>query len=195
MIYDELATELEEAWTKVGLHEHLVVESIVPDVLERAYRAELFPDPPESFMPEAAPPWVEVSFSWRAEHQVYSERSEGRSISLELAWTYTVDVRSQADRNDTELIRAFHAAVHVALQRITPDIPQETEYVAVEVRRGYRSIHTNPTLAYVQMIGTNVTDLGNLWDVASTKDLRGILHSECSLVMSVLQSLKEVFVQ
>ena len=195
MTYDELAAELEEAWNKAGLHEHLVAESIVPDVLERVYRAELFPDHPEAFPADRTPPWVEVSFQWTADHQVFVDDSEGSSISLELAWTYTADVRSELDRDNTELIRTFQAAVDTALEGRAETIPQGAEYIAVEVRRGYRSIHTHPTLAYVQMIGTNMTDLGHLWNEGATKELRSVLQSECMLVAAILQNLKKVFVK
>lgn len=192
-MYDELAAELEAAWIKAGLHEHLVVESIVPDVLERVYRAELFPDDPEAFTTETTPPWVEVSFQWTVKHQVFLEKSEGSPVPLTLAWTYTADVRSELDRSDSELIRSFQDAVGSALQDKLEAISQEAEYLAVEVRRGYRSIHTHPTLTYVQMIGTNVTDVGHLWSEGAAKDLRSVFQSECALVASILQSLKEVF--
>ncbi|HEX9441873.1 MAG TPA: hypothetical protein VF909_19455, partial [Roseiflexaceae bacterium] len=107
--YDELAAGLEDAWMLAGLHDHLLAESVQADTLERSYRVELFPEHPEPLTEGVSPPWVELSFIWTPAHQLHSE---GREISpglLELAWTYTVDVRSQADRNDVDLTRAFNA--------------------------------------------------------------------------------------
>ncbi|MEM8529821.1 MAG: hypothetical protein AAGF95_03205 [Chloroflexota bacterium] len=193
MTYDEFAAELEAAWIKAGLHEHLVVESIVPDVFERVYRAELFPDHPESFTAETTPPWVEVSFHWTVKHQVHLEESERESVPLALAWTYTADVRSALDKSDSELIRLFRDAVNSALQGRLDAVSQEAEYIAVEVRRGYRSVHTQPALAYVQLVGTNVTDIGPFWSAGAVKDIRRVFQSECILVAAILQSLKEVF--
>src|SRR5262245_27192897 len=127
-----------------GLHEHLLAESVLPDSLDRIYRVELFPEHPEPLTEGVSPPWVERSYTWTPAHQLHSE---GREISpgpLELAWTYTVDVREKADRSDIDLTRAFHAAVRLALRRAAPDLPVPAEYVALEVRRGYRSSNDKP---------------------------------------------------
>jgi hypothetical protein len=159
--YEELAVGLEEAWLLAGLHEHAIVESIQPGTLDRVYRAELFPEHPEPIGEGWSPPWVELNLVWTAAHQLFSE---GRDITpgpLELAWTYTVDVRS-FDRSDVELLRAFNSAVRAALRRVMPDFPPPADYIAVEIRRGYR-IDDKPSLVYLQIVGTNVTDLSDLW--------------------------------
>ena len=176
-----------------GLHDHLLAESVQPDTLERIYRVELFPEHPEPLTEGTSPPWVELSFTWTPAHQLHSE---GREISpgvLELAWTYTVDVRSQGDRGDVDLTRGFNAAVRAALRRAAPDMPTPTEYIAVEVRRGYRSSGERPTLAYVQLVGTNVTDLGDLWSERTPEALREALREELIIVASLLHSLGETF--
>lgn len=191
--YDEVAAGLEEAWLMAGLHEHLVVESIVPESLERVYRAELFPEHDEPVSAGNMPPWVEVTLTWTAAQQLFAE---GREISpgvLELGWTYTVDVRAQAERSDLELTRAFHAAVRVALRRVSPDLPTSGEYVAVEVRRGYRSNGDRPMLAYTQLVGTNVTDLGDMWSDRRPNALREALRDELLLVAALLHALGETF--
>ena len=187
--YEELAAGLEDAWLMAGLHEHALYESIHPETLDRAYRVELFPEHPEPLTEGTSPPWVELSFSWTPAHQLYSE---GREISpgvLELAWTYTVDVRGASDRSDIDLVRAFNGAVRAALRRVSPDMPSPAEYIAVEVRRGYRSSTDKPTLAYTQIIGTNVTDLSDLWGSRSPDALR----DELLIVAALLHALAESF--
>lgn len=191
--YEELAAGLEDAWLMAGLHEHLFAESVLPDSLERTYRVELFPEHPEPLTDGMSPPWVELSFTWTAAHQL---RAEGRDISpgiLELAWTYTTDVRALSDRSDIDLTRAFNAAVRTALRRAAPDMPLPAEYIAVEVRRGYRTSGDKPTLAYVQLVGTNVTDLGDLWDDRSSDALREALREELIIVAALLHALGETF--
>ena len=191
--YDELAAGLEDAWVLAGLHDHLLVESVQPDTFDRTYRVKLFPEHPEPLTEGTSPPWVELSFTWTAAHQLFSE---GREISpglLELAWTYTVDVRGQNDRGDIDLVRGFNAAVRAALRRAAPDMPAPVEYIAVEVRRGYRSSADKPALAYVQLVGTNVTDLGDLWSDRSPESLREALREELLIVSSLLHSLGESF--
>ncbi len=193
IIYDELAAGLEDAWLLAGLHDHLLVESVQPDTLERIYRVELFPEHTEPLTEGSSPPWVELSFTWTAAHQLHSE---GREISpgpLELSWTYTVDVREQAERSDIDLTRAFNAAVRAALRRAAPDLPTPAEYVAVEVRRGYRTGSDKPVLAYVQLVGTNVTDLGDLWGERSPEALREALRDELVIVAALLHALGETF--
>ena len=108
--YDELAAGLEDAWLLAGLHDHLLAESVLPDSLERVYRVELFPEHPEPLSEGISPPWVELSFTWTPAHQLHSEGRELSPGILELAWTYTVDVRGQGDRSDIELTRAFNAS-------------------------------------------------------------------------------------
>src|SRR5689334_24577442 len=145
-----------------GLHEHLLIESLIPDTLERTYRVELFPEHPEPLTESVSPPWVEMTYTWTAAHQLHSEGHEVSPGPLELSWTYTVDIYDKSDRNDMELTRAFNAAVRTALRRAAPDMSSPAEYVAIEVRRGYRSSGDKPAPAYVQLVGTNVTDLGDL---------------------------------
>lgn len=191
--YDELAAGLEDAWNIAGLHEHLIVESIVPETLERIYRAELFPEHPEPMTAGVSPPWVEVSFTWTPAHQIFSDGGEVTPGALELSWTYTVDVRTQLDRGDIDLTRAFNAAVRAALRRVAPDMSTVMEYIAVEVRRGYRSSGDRPTVAYVQMIGTNVTDLADLWAEPGADTLREALRDELVIVAALLRGLAETF--
>jgi hypothetical protein len=189
--YEELAAGLEEAWLIAGLHEHAVIESIQPETLDRTYRAELFPEHPEPISEGGSPPWVELNLVWTAAHQLYSE---GRDIApgpLELAWTYTIDIRS-FDRSDAELIRAFNGAVRAALRRVAPDLPPPSDYIAVEIRRGYR-IDDKPSPVYVQIIGTNVTDLSDLWGQRSSEALRDVLRGELLIVATLLHSLGETF--
>jgi len=191
--YDELAAGLEDAWILAGLHDHLLVESVQPDTLERIYRVELFPEHPEPLTEGTSPPWVELSFTWTPAQQLHSE---GREISpgvLELAWTFTVDVRDQSDRTDADLTRAFNAAVRSALRRAAPDMPSPNEYIAIEVRRGYRTSGEKPTLAYIQMVGTNVTDLGDLWADRTPDTLREALRDELIIVAALLHALGETF--
>lgn len=191
--YDELAAGLEDAWLMAGLHEHLLAESIVPETLDRAYRAELFPEHPEPLTESVSPPWVEVSFTWNAAHQLHSEGHQVPPGVTELAWTYTIDVRAQGDRSDVELTRAFNAAVRSALRRVAPDLATAAEYIAVEVRRGYRMNGDRPTLAYVQLVGTNVTDLGDLWANRQPESLREALRDELIIVAALLHALGETF--
>lgn len=189
--YEELAAGLEEAWLIAGLHEHAVVESIQPETLDRTYRAELFPEHSEPIGEGWSPPWVELNLVWTAAHQLHSE---GRDIApgpLELAWTYTVDIRS-FDRSDTDLIRAFNSAVRAALRRVAPDLPPPADYIAVEIRRGYR-IDEKPLPVYVQIVGTNVTDLSDLWGQRSSEALRDVLRDELLIVATLLHSLGETF--
>jgi hypothetical protein len=191
--YDELAAGLEDAWLMAGLHDHLLAESVLPDTLERTYRVELFPEHPEPLTEGISPPWVELSFTWTPAHQLHSEGRELSPGLLEIAWTYTVDVRGQNDRNDIDLTRAFNGAVRAALRRAAPDMPTPTEYIAVEVRRGYRSNGEKPALAYIQLVGTNVTDLGDLWGDRSPDALREALRDELIIVAALLHSLGETF--
>lgn len=191
--YDELAAGLEDAWILASLHDHLLLESVQPDTLERTYRVELFPEHPEPLTEGTSPPWVELTFTWTPAQQLHSE---GREISpglLELAWTYTVDVRSQSDRNDFDLTRAFNSAVRAALRRAAPDMPAPSEYIAIEVRRGYRMAGEKPAQAYVQLVGTNVTDLGDLWSDRSPDGLREALRDELIIVAALLHALGETF--
>ncbi len=191
--YDELADGLENAWLVAGLHDHLLLESIAPESLDRTYRAELFPEHPEPLTEGSSPPWVELSFTWTPAHQLYSEGRELSPGPLELAWTYTVDVRAHGERSDIDLVRAFNAAVRAALRRAVPDATTPAEYIAVEVRRGYRSNGERPALAYVQIVGTNVTDLSDLWTERDPQALREALREELIVVAALLHALGETF--
>ena len=191
--YDELAVGLEDAWTMAGLHEHLLIESVIPDTLERTYRVEIFPEHPEPLTESVSPPWVEMTYTWTAAHQLHSEGHEVSPGSLELSWTYTVDIYDKSDRNDMELTRAFNAAVRTALRRAAPDMSSPAEYVAIEVRRGYRSSGDKPAPAYVQLVGTNVTDLGDLWSDRNPNALREALRDELIIVAALLHALSETF--
>jgi hypothetical protein len=191
--YDELAAGLEDAWLVAGLHEHAIIETVNPETLERTYRVEIFPEHPEPLTESASPPWVDLTYTWNPAHQLFSE---GREISpgiLELAWTYTVDVRNHVDRADLELVRAFNTAVRAALRKAAPDVPMPSDYIAIEVRHGYRTTSDKPTKAYVQLVGTNVTDLSDLWENRSPDALREVLREELQIVAALLHALGETF--
>lgn len=191
--YEELAAGLEDAWLMSGLHEHALYEAVHPETLDRSYRVELFPEHPEPLTEGTSPPWVELSFSWTPAHQLFSEGREIAPGVLELAWTYTVDVRGASDRTDIDLVRAFNGAVRAALRRVSPDMPSPAEYIAVEVRRGYRLSGDKPALAYSQIVGTNVTDLSDLWSARSSDAPREALRDELLIVAALLHSLAETF--
>jgi hypothetical protein len=192
--YDELASGLEDAWLMAGLHEHAIVESVNPETLERTYRVEIFPEHPEPMTEASSPPWVELTFMWTPAHQLFSEgRAEISPGVLELAWTYTVDIRETYDRPDFDLVRSFTNAVRAALRRAAPDVTMPPDYIAVEVRRGYRMLGDRPAPAYVQMIGTNVTDLSDLWENRNAETLREVLREELFVVAALLHALGETF--
>lgn len=194
--YDDLVDELESAWMAAGLHEHDLVESVQPDVHERSYKAELFPDHADPLDEESMPPWVEVSFTWSAFHQL---RSEGYTLHaadpLDLTWVYHVIVhKSMRDRSDSELVRLFQKAITSAISQFThPEVPDAMTPLAVEVRRIYQSDGGAPTLAYVQLISPNLTDLSDLWDESDPRELRSFLHSEVYLTSLVIQALARTF--
>jgi hypothetical protein len=191
--YDELAAGLEDAWIAAGLHEHAILESVNPETLERTYKVEIFPEHPEPLSEQIAPPWVEMSFVWNAGHQLFAEGREMPAGILELAWIYTVDIRNHGDRPDLELVRAFNTAVRAALRRAAPDLPTPSDYIAIEVRRGYRTLSDRPIAAYVQLIGTNVTDLSDLWEARNAEALREVLREELRIVAALLHALGETF--
>lgn len=191
--YEELAAGLEDAWLMAGLHEHTIIETIAPETLDRSYRAELFPEHPEPMTPGTTPPWVEVSFTWSPAHQLHAEGSSVPPGPLELAWTYTVEAHGQLERADLDLARAFQAAVRNALRRVVPDVGTPADYVAVEVRRGYRTTNDRPVPAYVQLVGTNVTDLADLWNERNPDTLREALRDELLIVAALLRALGESF--
>lgn len=191
--YEELAAGLEDAWMLAGLHDHSVNESINPEVLERSYKAELFPEHPEPLTEGTGVPWVEVGYTWNPAQQLHAEGTQISPGATELAWTYTVDVRAQADRSDIDLTRAFHAAVRAAIRRVAPELSESAEYIAVEVRRGYRLGSERPTQAYVQLVGTNVTDLADLWTNRQPESVREALRDEFTIVAALLHALGDTF--
>ncbi len=194
LTYDDLVNALEDAWVAIGLHEHALSESIQPETLERTYRAELFPDHPEPLTEETMPPWVEVTFSWLAAHQLRSEGQHVSTESLSLIWNYMVLVRSAMhERRDQELVLLFQKAVRAALRRFYPGDADEMGYVAVEVRRIYQSDGQLAKLAYLQLMSTNVTDLSDQWDEHDPMALRRMVRSEVQLASAVLQSLAQAF--
>jgi fermentation-respiration switch protein FrsA (DUF1100 family) len=67
------------------------------------------------------------------------------------------------------------------------------DYIAIETRRGYRTSGDRPTAAYVQMVGTNVTDLTDLWDNRNSEALRDVLREEFLIVSALLHALGETF--
>ena len=191
--YDELADAIEHAWLSAGLHDHLVAESVTPEDLERTYKAELFPEHGDHQADAPQPPWVDLSYTWTAAHQLLSEGRELTPGPLEIGWTYTVDVRNAGDRADADLVRGFNAAVRAALRRIAPEATTPAEYIAVEVRRGYRMNGDRPALSYTQLVGTNVTDLSDLWEATEPDALREALRDELLVVSTLLHTLAESF--
>ena len=77
LTYDDLVTGLEDAWLGVGLHEHSFVESVVPATTDRTLTVELFPEHEEPLTAESMPPWLDLSYTWSAVHQLLSE---GRTL-------------------------------------------------------------------------------------------------------------------
>lgn len=194
LAYDDIVDSLEEAWLAAGLHEHALIESVQPDALDRNYRVELFPEHAEPLSEDTMPPWVEISFSWTAAHQLRSEGRDVETESLDLIWNYMVLVRSaMRDRSDHELVRLFQKAVHAALRRFYPTEADEMGYVAVEVRRIYQSEASGIRQAYVQLVSTNITDLSDQWDDPDPMGTRRLLRNEIQLASAVIQSLSDVF--
>ncbi len=192
--YNELASGLEDAWMLAGLHEHAIIETINTETLERVYRVEIFPEHPEPLTDAISPPWVELTFTWNPAHQLYAEgRPDVPPGILELSWTYTVDVRNQFERHDIDLVRSFNQSIRSALHRTAPDVPIPSDYIAVEIRRGYRVVGDKLGLAYIQIIGTNVTDLSDLWTSRSPEALREVLRDELMIVAALLHALGETF--
>jgi hypothetical protein len=191
--YDELLSELESAWAAVGLHEHEYIESVIPSSHDRLVKVELFPEHEEPLDFENTPPWVELSFSWSAVHQL---RSEGRNIAsepLDLAWMYTVNGKSGQERSDIELTRIFQRAVQLAFERFYPAEAAEMEPVAVEVRRIYQSDGQRIRQEYLQLVSSNITDLSEQWAEREPRALRGLLRVELQLVAAVLSNLSDSF--
>lgn len=194
LMYDDLVDELEDAWIGCGLHEHELTESILPDSHDRAYRVALFPDHPEPLTEENTPPWVEISFTWSASHQLCSE---GRHIDTEplfLSWTYNVLIRdAMLQRNDHELVHLFHQALKKAIQSFMPEAAGEPQQIAVEIRRIYQSEGQSIQLAHMQLVSTNITDLTEQWRQHNATTLRHLVHMEVQLASAVIYALTEKF--
>lgn len=192
--YDDLIDSLEEAWIQAGLHEHALVESVQPATLDRGYRAELFPEHGEPLTEENMPPWVEVSFTWSAAHQLRAEGRVRESDSLALIWNYMVLVpEARRERGDQELVRLFQKAVFSVLQRFYPGESEEMSHIAVEVRRIYQSDGQRNQQAYVQLLSTNLTDLSEHWQSTDPMALHRSIRTEVQFASAVIQALADVF--
>lgn len=193
LTYDELLNEIETAWAGVGLHEHEYIESVIPSSHDRMVKAELFPEHDEPLSFENTPPWVELTFSWSAVHQL---RSEGRNIAsepLDLGWMYMVYVRNMPERNDIELTRMFQRAVQSAFEQHYPLEATEMDPVAVEVRRVYQSDGQRIRQEYVQLVSSHVTDLSEQWNEREPRALRGLMRIELQLVATIIANLSDTF--
>jgi len=195
LTYNNLVASLEAAWVESGLHEHELVESVQPDSHDRTYRAELFPEHPDPLDEESIPPWVEVSFTWTALHQL---RSEGHSFgesstALDLTWVYNIIVRDTLnERSDQELVRLFRRSVYTALRTYYPEATEDTP-IAVEIRRIYHSDGQNLELAYIQLVSPNITDLSDQWTERDPLALRSLIQSELDLASAVINALEQTF--
>lgn len=193
LTYDDLVASLEDSWPVVGLHEHALIESVLPTTHDRTYKVELFPEHPEPLTEENMPPWVEVNFTWSALHQL---RSEGRELPpepLDLTWTYTVSVQGMPERSDHELVRLFQRVVHAAFLRFYPVEAEEMEPVAVDVRRIYQGDGPRLRQAYVQLVSANITDLSDQWAERDPRGLRALIKTEVQLASAIIHGLAEVF--
>ncbi len=190
--YEHLASELQQAWTSTGLHEHALVETLQPDTLERSYRAELFPEHEEPLTEENVPPWVEIGFSWMASHQLRSENYHIDPDPLGLVWNYMLFVPARLhEYPDSRLVRMFQNAVQNVLGRYYPDSIEEPHRVAVEIRRVYQGGSQRLKLAYMQLVSTNITDLSELWN--NPEMLSHLLHGEMEFANAVIQALADTF--
>lgn len=193
LTYDDLVTGLEDAWLAVGLHEHAFLESVLPTTHDRNCKVELFPQHPEPLSAETMPPWLELSFTWSAVHQLISEGRELPSEPLDLTWTYTATLPGAQERNDTELVRMFQRAVHNAFQRYYPAEAAEMEPVAVEVRRIYQNTGQKLQLEYLQLVSTTISDLFEQWPDRDMQSLRALLRTELQLASAIIANLSDVF--
>jgi hypothetical protein len=190
--YDDLISELEDAWTTVGLHEHAFIESVVPSSHDRTVKIELFPDHDEPLNYGNMPPWVELNLIWSAVHQL---RAEGRSLPLEpleLMWTYTATLQGNLERSDSELVRIFQRAVQAAFRRYYPAEADLMEPLNIEVRRIYQG-GAQPQLAAVQLVSTSITDLSDQWGESDQRNLRTLVRTELQLTATILAYLGEAF--
>lgn len=193
LTYDDLVSGLEDAWLAVGLHEHAFIESVTPATHDRSLKVELFPEHDEPMTSESTPPWLDLSFTWSAVHQLFSEGRELPIEPLDLTWTYTATVPSQPDRSDTELVRRFQRAVLSAFERHYPTEAAEMEPIAVEVRRVYASGGQRLQLDYIQLVSSTVSDLFEQWPDRDLPGLRALLRLEMQLASSIIANLTDAF--
>jgi hypothetical protein len=195
--YDDLIASLEDAWISVGLHEHALIESIVPATQDRMCRIELFPEHPEPLTIETMPPWIELNFTWSPLHQLLFEGRVLTPEPLELNWTYTATIQRDTDRNDVELVRMFQRAVHASFLAHYPAEAAEMEPVAVEVRRIFQAKpqpegHTL-SLEVIQLTSTTIVDLLEQWPGIDSHTLQQILKLELQLSRTIIGKLAESF--
>lgn len=192
--YDELVTGLEDAWSAAGLHEHAILETVRPDTHERLYRTELFPEHDDYLNEDNTPPWVEISFTWAATHQLRSEGRDAEEEALDISWTYMVLVHSSMrERSDRELVQMFQRAVQRALRRMFPTENENPISVPVEVRRIYRNEGAGPQVMHVQLVSTNVTDFSDHWDESDPRTLQHSLRVEVQLASAIVHALSDTF--
>ena len=79
------------------------------------------------------------------------------------------------------------------MRRIVPELATAADYISVEVRRGYRLSNDRPAQAYVQLVGTNVTDLSDLWTNRQPDSIREALRDEVMIAAAMLHALGETF--
>ncbi len=193
LTYDDLVTGLEDAWLAVGFHEHAFIESVLPATHDRTLKVELFPEHDEPLTNENMPPWLDLSYTWSAVHQLISEGRDLPIEPLDLNWTYTATVVGQQERSDAELVRMFQRAVHSAFQRFSPAEAAEMEPVAVEVRRVYMSSGQKLHLEYVQLVSSTVSDLFEQWPDRDLQGLRALLRIEMQLASTIIANLADAF--
>lgn len=193
LTYEDIVASLEDAWVAAGLHEHALVESVVPSAHDRSYRVELFPEHSEPLTAENIPPWVEVNFTWSALHQIRSEHHDISSEPLDLVWTYTVSAHGMQERTDQELVRLFHKAFHRAFQRFYPDEVTQVDAPAVEVRRIYQWDGQRSKPTYIQLVSTNITDLSEQWEEADPRVLANLIQIEVHFAGAFIRALSEAF--
>ncbi|MGQ9482153.1 hypothetical protein [Chloroflexus sp.] len=191
--YDDLVMALEDAWLSVGLHEHALVESVIPATHDRTCKIELFPEHAESLMLATMPPWLELNFTWSPVHQLISEGRDLPADPLELTLTYTVTLVNHRDRSDIELVRMFQRAVRSAFERLFPADLMEMESVSVEVRRIYQPVGQKVELEVVQLVSSTMVDLFEQWEDRDVQSLRQLLRSEMNLARTIIANLSDTF--
>jgi hypothetical protein len=193
LTYDDLVSGLEDAWLAVGLHEHAFIESVIPTTHDRTCKIELFPEHEEPLSNENIPPWLEISFTWSAVHQLISEGREIPTEPLDLTWAYTATLLGTQDRNDIELVRMFQRAVQSAFVRYYPAEAAEMEPVAVEVRKIYQNDGQKLQIEYIQLVSTTISDIFEQWSDRDLAGLRALLRVELQLAGAIIANLSDVF--